>query len=75
MNRNAVPARTSSSAVDECAHDAAAVLVDDGAHTQLATARDRQDPIDPLREAPQVRQHRQQLVADQLLAVDDGRQR
>ena len=42
------------------------------ADAQLAATRQAEDPVDPLGEAPEVGQRREQLVADELLAVDDG---
>ena len=60
-------------AVDERAQDALVVLVDDAADPQLAATGQRQDPVDPVREPAEVREHREQLVADHLVAIEHRR--
>ena len=72
MARNAVPAKHEQQAVGQRAHDPPAVLVEDAAHAQLAASGQGEDAVDPLGQAAEVGEHRQQLVAHQLPAVDDG---
>ena len=62
--------RGEQAAVGERPQDAPAVLVDDVADAQLAAAGEREDAVDAIGQAAQVRQRGQQLVADHLVAVD-----
>ena len=75
--RRGTPRRrpTSSAAVDERAQDPPAVLVDDAADAQVAAAGERQDAVDAIGQAAQVRQRGQQLVADHRRRRSIGRAR